>query len=43
MEYLIETRSKRTKALFKIIVPRMLKELKLERSRKTLLIRVMQG
>jgi len=43
MEYLIETRSSRTKALFKIIVPRMLKELKLERSRKTLLIRVCHG
>jgi hypothetical protein len=40
MEYLIETRSKRTKALFKSIVPRMIKELKLEKSRKALLIRV---
>ena len=40
MEYLIETKSKRTKALFEIIVPRMLKELKLTRSRKTLLIKV---
>jgi len=40
MEYLIETKSKRIKALFEIIVPRMLKELKLTRSRKTLLIKV---
>ncbi len=40
MEYLIETKSKRTKALFDAIVPRMLKELKLERSRKALLIKV---
>ena len=40
MEYLIETRSKRTKTLFNAIVPRMIKELKLERSRKTLLIKV---
>lgn len=40
MEYLIETRSKRTKTLFNAIVPRMIKELKLTRSRKALLIRV---
>jgi len=40
MEYLIETRSKRTKILFEAIVPRMIKELKLERSRKTLFIKV---
>ena len=40
MEYLIETRSKRTKVFFEILVPRMLKELKLERSRKTLFIKV---
>jgi hypothetical protein len=43
MEYLIETRSKRTKTLFKAIVPKMIKELKLTRSRKTLLIRVCKG
>lgn len=40
MEYLIETKSKRTKVLFDTIVPRMIKELKLERSRKALLIKV---
>ena len=40
MEYLIETKSKRVRTLFEAIVPRMLKELKLTRSRKTLLIKV---
>ncbi len=40
MEYHIETKSKRTKILFEAIVPRMIKELKLERSRKTLFIKV---
>jgi len=40
MEYFIETKSKRTKILFEAIVPRMIKELKLERSRKTLFIKV---
>ena len=40
MEYQIETKSKRTKTLFNAIVPRMIKELKLERSRKALLIKV---
>ena len=39
MEYLIETRSPRVKKLFEAIVPRMIKELKLTRSRKTLLIK----
>lgn len=40
MEYFIETKSKRTRALFESIVPRMIKELKLTRSRKTLMIKV---
>ena len=40
MEYLIETKSKRVRTLFEAIVPRMIKELKLTRSRKTLLIKV---
>ena len=40
MEYLIETKSKRVRKLFEAIVPRMIKELKLTRSRKTLLIKV---
>ena len=39
MEYLIETKSKRVRTLFEAIVPRMIKELKLTRSRKTLLIK----
>ena len=43
MEYHIETKSKRTKILFEAIVPRMIKELKLERSRKTLFIKVCRG
>ncbi len=40
MEFVIETRSKRTKTFFERIVPKMIKELKLERSRKTLMIKV---
>ena len=40
MEYIIVTRSKRTKAFFEHIVPRMIKELKLTRSRKTVMIKV---
>ena len=40
MEYIIVTRSKRTKAFFERIVPRMIKELKLTRSRKTVMIKV---
>lgn len=40
MEYIIETKSKRTRTLFEAIVPRMIKELKLTRSRKTLMIKV---
>ena len=40
MEYIIVTRSKRTKAFFERIVPRMIKELKLARSRKTVMIKV---
>ena len=40
MEYFIETKSKRTRTLFEAIVPRMIKELKLTRSRKTLMIKV---
>ncbi len=40
MDYIIVTRSKRTKAFFDIIVPRMIKELKLSRSRKTVMIKV---
>lgn len=39
MEYVIETKSKRVRTLFEAIVPRMIKELKLTRSRKTLLIK----
>ncbi len=39
MEYVIETKSKRVRILFEAIVPRMIKELKLTRSRKTLLIK----
>ena len=40
MEYIIETKGKRTRKLFEAIVPRMIKELKLTRSRKTLMIKV---
>ena len=40
MQYFIETRSKRTRAFFEHIVPKMIKELKLTRSRKTLMIKV---
>lgn len=40
MEYVIETRSEKTRKLFEHLVPKMIKELKLERSRKTLLIKV---
>ena len=40
MEFIIETKSKRTRAFFEHIVPRMIKELKLTRSRKTLMIKV---
>lgn len=40
MEYVIETKSKKVGALFDIIVPRMIRDLKLTRSRKTLLIKV---
>ena len=40
MEYIIETKSKRTRTLFEAIVPRMIKDLKLTRSRKTLMIKV---
>ena len=40
MEYIIVTRSKRTKDFFERIVPRMIKELKLTRSRKTVMIKV---
>ena len=40
MEYIIVTRSKRTEAFFERIVPRMIKELKLTRSRKTVMIKV---
>ena len=40
MEYIIETKSRRTRTLFEAIVPRMIKELKLTRSRKTLMIKV---
>ena len=40
MEYIIETKSKRTRAFFEHIVPKMIKELKLTRSRKTVMIKV---
>lgn len=40
MKYFIETRSKRTRAFFEHIVPKMIKELKLTRSRKTLMIKI---
>lgn len=40
MEYIIETKSKRTRAFFEHLVPKMIQELKLERSRKTLMIKV---
>ena len=40
MEFIIETKSKRTRAFFEHIVPKMIKELKLTRSRKTLMIKV---
>ncbi len=40
MEFVIETKSKRTRAFFERIVPKMIKELKLTRSRKTLMIKV---
>jgi hypothetical protein len=40
MEFIIESQSKRTKAFFERIVPKMIKELKLTRSRKTLMIKV---
>lgn len=40
MEYIIVTKSKRTKSFFEHIVPKMIKELKLTQSRKTLMIKV---
>jgi hypothetical protein len=40
LEYAIVTRSKQTKAFFERIVPRMIKELKLTSSRKTVMIKV---
>lgn len=40
MEYLIETRSDKTRKFLDLICKRMVKELKLTRSRKTVLIRV---
>lgn len=40
MEYIIVTKSKTTKRFFERIVPEMIKELKLTRSRKTVMIKV---
>jgi hypothetical protein len=40
VEYDIETKSKRTRDFFEYIVPKMIDELKLNRSRKALLIKV---
>ncbi len=40
MEYDIETKSQRTRDFFEYIVPKMIDELKLNRSRKALLIKV---
>lgn len=40
MDYIIVTKSKRTKTFFERIVPKMIKELKLTRSRKTVMIKV---
>ena len=40
MEFIVETRSKRTRVFFERIVPKMIKELKLTRSRKTLMIKI---
>lgn len=40
MEFIVETRSKRIRVFFERIVPKMIKELKLTRSRKTLMIKI---